>query len=279
MNGVEDALAIYADPARLASFPVLPSYTWSDGGGAPFRVARVYGQHRYERTPGWLWDSFPTSGLPYDIAVIAALILFAHHFDGICHVSSDYLYRDWKAGLALAQRATGLSLIIPWFRRRWERARLLPAENFRAWRDDVTRVIATANIPLAGPDGTGEPILTDTLVAFNGVGVDGSEPLRFSREYDPADGGQPWYAEGWIVGSIATQGNQGKRYDIVVAAAMMLLNTHFPVPINLQVPVTELLAAVEVNDGGLGDEEWLPGLWLAADATGQTMYMPRMTFV
>ncbi len=271
----EDALAIYADPLRLAQF--VPKDEWDTDYVYPFHVARVFDQTTcQELTPGLLWDSFSLRGLPCEQAFISALILFAHHFEGMCRVGSDYPYRDWKEGLALAQRATGLSLIIPWFSRGWLRARLLPAENFRAWRDDVARVITMSGVPVAGPDGTGEPVLTDALVAFNGVDADGAEPLRFPREYIPVDRRHSWMSEGWFSGSVATEGNRGKRYDIVVAAALLLLSTHFPVPINPLVSVTEPVAAVRVYGGELGDEEWLPGLQLAANATGRTMSLPGM---
>jgi hypothetical protein len=62
---------------------------------------------------GWFRTSCKTGGKPYDIAVVAALIMMKHRFPSSCEVESDGAISGWKHGLELAMRATGLELRIP----------------------------------------------------------------------------------------------------------------------------------------------------------------------
>lgn len=271
----DDPVAIYRDPVRLATYLVADE--WQADKAHPFHVARVFdNSFRHENAQGLLFSDFRTAELPYDRAVVATLILFAHHFDGMCKVVSDHDYEYWRLGLALAREATGRDLYIPFYYRGWQRPRVLPADVFRAWRDDVAQVIAAAGVPLAGAHGTSEPMLTDELVAFNGVGADGEEPLHFSQVYDPTDGGGEGSDHDQLIGTIRTMGNAGKRYDIVVAAALLLLATHLPAERTIHDVHLARSGGVMLGVGGVGYEEWLPALQLAADATGRTMTMPRM---
>lgn len=271
----DDPVAIYRDSARLAAFPA--SDEWDSDRAFPFHVARVFDQSfRSEDERGWLFDSFRTRQYPYDRAVVSALILFNHHFKGMCRVASDYTYETWRPALALTREATGLDVAIPFYLRGWQRPRMLPADAFCAWRDDVALVIAVAGVPLAEPDGTGEPVLTGAVVAFNGVGDDAEEPLRISRDYDPADGGHGMGSDEQFASIIRTMGNMGKRYDIVVAAALLLLAVRLPQQMTTHDNQRVTFEGFGIHSGGMGHEEWLPALQLAANATGRMMTMPRM---
>lgn len=55
-----------------------------------------------------------TARKPYDVVVVAALIVLSHYLKHFIEVSSDGYPSDWQDGLALAKEATGLnSLKIP----------------------------------------------------------------------------------------------------------------------------------------------------------------------
>lgn len=54
-----------------------------------------------------------TAAKPYDIAVVASLIVLKHRLGDDISVSSDGGARDWNAGLKLAKRVTGLKLKNP----------------------------------------------------------------------------------------------------------------------------------------------------------------------
>ncbi len=84
---------------------------------------------------------------------------------------------DWRIGYEIAKRIEGRSLPMPIGRYILEYALPLDADAFAAWSRDVATVIATADIPLAGADGTGSPIATPRLVAFNGAGADAYDPF------------------------------------------------------------------------------------------------------
>jgi len=53
-----------------------------------------------------------TERKPYDLAVVATLIIFAHHFPD-ASVTSDGDREDWVAGLALVERVLGYGSIPP----------------------------------------------------------------------------------------------------------------------------------------------------------------------
>lgn len=46
----------------------------------------------------------------------------------------------------------------------------------------VKKIFATSKVPLAGPNGSGKPIVNNTAVSFNGVGEDSHETCYISKE-------------------------------------------------------------------------------------------------
>jgi len=54
-----------------------------------------------------------TAQKPYDVVVIACLIVLKHYLKDAIEVNSDGNCDDWIDGLKLAQRTTGLKLSIP----------------------------------------------------------------------------------------------------------------------------------------------------------------------
>jgi len=155
---------------------------------------------------------------PYEDVVSAALILFAHYFPDF-EVSSDY--GIWGPGLALAQRATGRTLRYPAFRHGWWRRKVLNPDRFEQWANHVGTIVQAANIPLAGPDGQGSPIVTATSVWFNGIGEEGWESLVI--EQDISDG-----SDSDAHGSCRTYRTDWLPYDSVVRAVLCLMQYHFP---------------------------------------------------
>lgn len=174
---------------------------------------------------GWLWEACKTRGKPYDVAVTASLILFAHHFPDSCRVSSDGNMHDWQPGLELAERATGLQLHVPIYSHKLWYPDSLPMNVFRAWSEDVRKVIGTTDVQLAGPDGIRHPMVSPSVVAFNGVGDEGYDPFYISYNHVPNDG--RGHRLGWVHWECQTMGNAGKRYDEVVIAALILFAHHF----------------------------------------------------
>jgi hypothetical protein len=219
---------------------------WAESdAGIPFAVPQTMDKTFFKwpaltDSRGWIRDSCKTNGKPYDIAVTASLILLAHHFPKECRVWSDGRLDDWQHGLALAQGATGLTLVIPIYEHTLQTLYALPPDGYAEWSHDIARIIRVAGVPLAGPDGTDEPIITPTLVAFNGPSDEGYDPF-----YLPCVGLPEWehnQSYNWMLRrhrdlgtflSVLTMGNAGKRYDIVVMAALLLCLIYFPDPIKL----------------------------------------------
>jgi hypothetical protein len=89
----------------------------------------------------------------------------------------------------------------------------------------MKRVIEAAEIPLAGPDGTGWPIAKPDLVTFNGVGDEAYDAFYLSHSHVPNDG--RGHHRGWVYWECQTFGNAGRRYDAVVIAGLILFAHHF----------------------------------------------------
>lgn len=174
---------------------------------------------------GWLDQACKTRQKIYDIAVTAALILLAYHFPDSCRVTSDGLLYEWLAGLELAERTTGLKLQIPIYSHKLWYPESLSRETFANWSADMQKVISATDVPLAGPDGIGQPIAAPGFVAFNGIGQDAYDPFFLSCFSVPNDGRT--LRHGWVYWECQTMGNAGRRYDQVVIAALILFAHHF----------------------------------------------------
>ncbi len=223
----DDPIAVYRDPARLAAYRTDDAVDHDARSG--FRIARVVDRRAIVPEDDESFaGNIAADDLPIDIAAVAALILFAAHFGDIVGVFSDHCTDHWLPGLALAERLTGRALSFPHRVHGWIRPLTFPIEGFAAWKDDVARVIAAADCPITGPDGTGPPVLTDALVAFNAPRGDGYRPLRLSREYDPALGEWRMGMGDWFLGTLRTTRDGGTGYDAVVTATLILLKYRSP---------------------------------------------------
>ena len=99
----------------------------------------------------------------------------------------------------------------------WRRPPRLPTAMFCAAVEDVRRILSTVAIKLAGRDGTGEPILLDSRISFNGRTPLACEAFEIaSSEWDRL--GNP------EVTSFCKTG--GLPYDLCVKAALIILNHH-----------------------------------------------------
>src|SRR5207249_1529974 len=98
----------------------------------------------------------------------------------------------------------------------------IPADVFALWSADVAKIVAATDVQLAGPDGSGEPTIAPTGVAFNGIAEDGHDPFCLIGEPvrgDPRLPSHLWNPK-WSYMECQTWGNAGKRYDEVVTAAL-----------------------------------------------------------
>jgi len=99
----------------------------------------------------------------------------------------------------------------------WRRPTELPTDRFAAAAKDIHRVVRSAGVPLAGFEGTGEPVFTDNSVAFNGVGNARCEPFKVhDTEFDRH--GRPE--------TFSFCKTEGLPYDLAVKAALVILKEH-----------------------------------------------------
>lgn len=190
---------------------------------------------------------------PYDIAVTAALILFAHHFPK-ARVTSNSGFSNWKTGQSLVREATNKDLPIPIGEHRIEWITYPKPVDFAAWSHDVAAVIEIAGVPLAGTDGTGSPVITDAEVSFNGVGDDAYDPFCIVRDMKPDNG------EAWVIQTY------DKPYSVIVLAALILWAYHhrlsdYDIPNPAQLEYWPVYTNIE-------RDAWRHGRDLVARATG-----------
>lgn len=101
----------------------------------------------------------------------------------------------------------------------WRRPASLSPVAFAAAVADVRRVLAAAGVPLAGPDGEGEPVLRADVIALNGRSPADCEPFVFhSSEPEHRRGGDR------AVSSFCK--TRGLPYDLAVKAALVVLAHH-----------------------------------------------------
>lgn len=99
----------------------------------------------------------------------------------------------------------------------WLRPTELPPDKFASAVQDIHRLLPTLNVPLAGFEGTGEPILTDDTLMFNGAGGAACEPFEVHAvEFDRH--GRPEKR--------AYCKTEGLPYDRAVKAALIVLKHH-----------------------------------------------------
>jgi len=99
----------------------------------------------------------------------------------------------------------------------WRRPTELPTDRFAAAANEIRRVVGLAGVPLAGFEGSGEPVFMENSVVFNGVGNARCEPFKVhDTEFDRH--GRPE--------TFSFCKTQGLPYDLAVKAALVILKEH-----------------------------------------------------
>ena len=99
----------------------------------------------------------------------------------------------------------------------WHRPTELPTDDFRAAVEDCRKLIECGNVSIAGFDGTGEPILDDERIIFNGEGPTACEPFEIAAvEFDRR--GRPD-----LFGHCKTE---HQPYDLYVKAVLIVFSHH-----------------------------------------------------
>lgn len=98
----------------------------------------------------------------------------------------------------------------------WDRLPELEATVFESAVTDIKKVFDEFDIPLAGGDGEGKPVLTKDEVCFNGAGEDSYETFSV-RRVELAD------PDGKVFNFCKTA---RKSYDVVVRAVLIIFSKH-----------------------------------------------------
>lgn len=97
----------------------------------------------------------------------------------------------------------------------WWRPAELPREIFTAAASDVRQLLRRFKHEVAGPPGTGEPTITEDLIAFNGAMPDMAQSFRICRIEDPNDPFPRGFCKTRLL-----------PYDLAVKATLLLLRHH-----------------------------------------------------
>ena len=132
----------------------------------------------------------------------------------------------------------------------------LDASQFKAFTEDVRKILANTDVPLSRYDGNdGSPEITDHSIVFNGVGADSHETFLINREFD-----EPFRQpneKGFLFAFCKTA---RKPYDEVVVACLIAAKYHFGDDIDVS------------SDGNAA--EWEEGAALYKKATGRIPVVP-----
>ncbi len=134
------------------------------------------------------------------------------------------------------------------------------SEGWNAFCEDLGAVIreaALGDIAIAGPSGSGEPLVTADRIALNGSAQQAGGDHE-SLEIERRKGVDSWRAG--ADDSFTFCKTASKPYDDVVVALYALAQQRWP-------------HGVQVSSDG-GPEDWAPGLALAERATGRAVPLP-----
>jgi len=138
----------------------------------------------------------------------------------------------------------------------YRRKKTLPVAPFRAWRDDVAKIIEAVKdrAPVAWEEDqpAKPPELTNTCVRFNGIDEDGHETFRVPRVFEPDAWMKP--QKGLYFDFCKTA---RKPYDLVVVASLTRLAFHMGKAVNVS------------SDGDA--EDWEPGMELCRKLFGEAV--------
>ena len=127
----------------------------------------------------------------------------------------------------------------------WQRPTELPEVEFAHAAQDCSKMIDAIGLPLAGFDGSGEPIISDERIVFNGGPSAACEPFEIARvEFDRRGRG--------LVGGFCK--TEGLPYDLCVQAVLLILKHYLGDLINV------------TSDGA--DEDWEEARSRAHDVLG-----------
>jgi hypothetical protein len=115
----------------------------------------------------------------------------------------------------------------------WKREPRLSEVMFQSVINDLQKVLADIDIPLAGSEGEGEPFLSLDKIVFNGVAGQGCENFRVLRVDAPR-------MDRSKVHSFCK--TQKLPYDLVVQVALIIMKHYFS-------------KAIKVSSNGV-DEDW-----------------------
>ena len=164
----------------------------------------------------------------------------------------------------------------------WHRPENLDPRRYTRFREDVAKLLASLpehtgsaggyytddDLIVCGSDGTGDPIITDELVSFNGnapvagdadTGDLSHETFYVPRVYEPQDWQRP-DRQGRYFDFCKTA---RKPYDMAVTAALIALHYHFPTP------------EVEISSDGTA-EDWQQGLAFCRATLGYGKLPPEV---
>ena len=99
----------------------------------------------------------------------------------------------------------------------WRRGTELPPATFAAAVRDCRKTLPCTGVPLAGFDGTGQPVLEENAIVFNGVGKAACEPFEIHQtEFDRQGRAVFW----------AFCKTEHQPYDLCVQVALVILKHH-----------------------------------------------------
>jgi hypothetical protein len=99
----------------------------------------------------------------------------------------------------------------------WLRPTELSAGGFAAAVRDIRRVLKTADIPLAGFEGRGQPVFLNDAIVFNGVAETACEPFEIHQiEFDRRGRAE----------TFSFCKTQGHSYDVAVKVALIVFKNH-----------------------------------------------------
>jgi len=99
----------------------------------------------------------------------------------------------------------------------WEREIEFPTNQFTAIVDDCKTVFANIDVKLAGCEGRGKPVFSETAIIFNGVGGMSCEDFVIQKVQFPSPG------RDYVICHCKTE---HLPYDICVKAALVILKHH-----------------------------------------------------
>lgn len=99
----------------------------------------------------------------------------------------------------------------------WQRPTDLPAEGFAVALRDCRRILDVVPVDLAGPDGSGQPILEEDRIEFNGRLPEACEPFRIQvHEHDRRGRNTKW----------SFCKTEHMPYDLCVQCTLIVLKEH-----------------------------------------------------